>query len=131
MASPISLKGLDDLVKAGASIQFIAIGAPGGRPDYWIVVALPFEGDKAYVLVSTNNPAIRTLRHADAIVSLVQRYPEYPHIQASLLPLVASLTNPEDIYVLSKSEIMNWDAPRLGSREGQINEDQPSPGGQV
>lgn len=118
MASPVSLKGLDDLIKTGASIQFIAIGAPGGRPDYWIVVALPFEGEKAYVLVSSNNPAIRTLRHADAIISLVQRYPEQPHIQSTLLPLVASLANPEDIYALSKGEIMRWDAPRLAAGEG-------------
>lgn len=122
MASPVSLKGLDDLVNSGASIQFVAIGEPGGRPDYWIVVGLPAEGDKAYVLVSTNNPEIRTMRHADGIVSLVLRYPEHPHIQATLLPLIASLANPEDIYALSRAEIMKWGAPLHAHREGLVEE---------
>lgn len=113
MASPITLKGLDEIVRSGATLHFVGVGTPGSRPQYWIAVALPSEGDKAYVLVSSNSPSIRTLKHADAILNLVERYPDLPHIQASLLPLVAAIQHEEDIYALGKEQIKKWDPPLL------------------
>lgn len=122
MASPISLKGLDEVVETGAKLFFIGVGEPGMRCDYWIVVALPFNEDRALVLVSSNNPTIRTLRHADSAQSLIERYPDKGHIQTAVLPLIASLKSPEDIYQLGRGEIEEFDpnknfVPKSNSNE--------------
>lgn len=113
MAIPIALKRLDAIIDAGASLHFVGVGSPGGRPDCWIAVALPFDGDKAYVVVSSNDPSIRALHQTNAIISILDRYRDHPHIQAVSLPLRASMETPEDIYALGKAEILQQDVLRL------------------
>lgn len=105
MAIPISLKRLDAIVDAGASLHLLGVGSPGRRPECWIAVALSFYDDKAFVVVSSNDPSVRTLHQTNAIISILDRYPDHPHIQAVSLPLRASIEAPEDIYALGKAQI--------------------------
>lgn len=111
MAIPISLKRLDALVEAGAFLHLVGVGPRRGLAEYWIAVALPSEGDKAYVVVSSNDVNIRTLRHIDGIMSLIGRYPQ---MHAALLPVSPSIETPEDIYKLGRDEILQRVSPCLG-----------------
>mgnify|MGYP007125622639 CR=1 FL=1 len=109
MASPITLKTLDDLVEAGTALQFVGVGTLGTRCEYWIVVALPFNSEDAHVLVSYNSPTIRTFRHMKTVESLIGRYPDNSHVQHSVLPLAATLSRPEDVYQMTRSDIQRLD----------------------
>lgn len=118
MAVPITLKGLDDIVENGGSLQFIGVGPEGKSCEYWIAVGLPADQDEqAFVLVSFNNPKIRTLRGKQAIDSIIERYPNKRHIQTMLLPLRASIEKPDAVYLLSRKEIEALDSVEVISRK--------------
>jgi hypothetical protein len=112
MARPITMKALDAIVDRGAALQFIGVGNRGKSCDYWIVIALPIDtAEEAYVLVASNSSTIRTLRNKTAVESIVERYPDKVHIQTLLLPLAASVEQPEDVYLMKRDDIEQLDRP--------------------